>query len=262
MIYVYNFTPSTATTKFVVFCAFFLCVLCVLRATSHTATHTHTATHCNKTARSCCTLHKYTRTWYTRIEYIYTLTYHICAHINPLNSNIKIVRAAHTLYEYTRTTGWRRPIWCLIFIGHFSQKNPTICGSFAKNDLHLKASYGSLPPYNMSCTSYVHTIYIYIYTHIAHVCINTSSTATTKLCALGTHYVNTQCVYSYRVYRVFVSCVPYTRYIIHTVHTIQIHTYHMYLYNVYKIARSRSTLKRNNPRSWHTLNQYTVCLFI
>jgi len=63
------------------------------------------------------------------------ISWHICA---------RVCQTCGYMISHTR---WRRPIRCLIFIGHLSSKTPIIGGSFAKNDLQLKASYVSLLPF-------------------------------------------------------------------------------------------------------------------
>jgi len=66
------------------------------------------------------------------------------------NTNVGVVLLLHRITknheEMTNIhTGCRRPIGCLIFIGHIPQKSLTISGSFAERDLQTQAIFASSP---------------------------------------------------------------------------------------------------------------------
>ena len=86
---------------------------------------------------------------------VYVFVY-VCVCVNPNTYNKRIMLRA--------TTECQRPIRCHIFTGHFSQKSPIITGSFAENDLHVKACYGcwpSSPPTSVAKTAKTHSIAVY-----------------------------------------------------------------------------------------------------
>jgi len=103
---------------------------------------------------------------------------HTCTYMRIHNHDESNVVHAPVFSDNYIHTGWRKTIGCLIVICHFPQKSPIISGSFAKIDLQLKASYGSLPPLMFTLIHifadihYIHMYILsitYVYTH-EHIC--------------------------------------------------------------------------------------------
>ena len=228
------------------------CVCTTYASTSPTHLHTHTP-HLHPSLISIHThriISSSHHLYHTCVLYQMSLSPHIC-----------IQKKIITFSFVKDTTGWRKPMGCLISVDHCPQKSPIISGSFAKNGLQLRASYGSLPPciYQSAslpdlhthtphhlficitfetCVSWFECIYSRATTHLhaLHICISHSSACKHTFHWVTSHIwrsddtdMNESCTHG-RTHMSFI-CVCMSFICVLWWYTYLIHMWHSYVYH-------------------------------